>query len=107
VKNLKKPKSGTDLSRANYPERGDHGNGLYKAHGQTPGGDQVVIYIPSITQFAWVGLTVEGNIVVALACDVEKVVSDRDCWLVECFPDGNPGQPGPILDVLAYSRQSI
>lgn len=60
--------------------------GLCKAHGQSPCCDQVVIYIPSITQFAWVILTNEGNLVLALASPMEVRDSNGRSWTSWLIP---------------------
>src|SRR2546421_234731 len=56
-------------------------NGLCSAYGKTLLGDQVVIFIPRINQFAWVILTTDQNIVLALASPREVQESGGTAWV--------------------------
>jgi hypothetical protein len=72
--------------------------GLHKAHGQNPCCDQVVIYIPSITQFAWVGLTQEGNILLALASPNEIRDGQGRFWTSWLIPANQFGDGRSTFD---------
>jgi hypothetical protein len=61
-------------------------NGLCQAWGEVENGDQVVIYIPQITQFAWLVLTGKGNVVLALASPREIQDSGGRSWTSWLIP---------------------
>jgi hypothetical protein len=54
--------------------------------GKTQGGDQVVIYIPRINQFAWVILTTDQNLVLVLASPDEVQESGGTSWVTWLIP---------------------
>ena len=55
--------------------------GLCQEHGEKPLGDQVVIFIPAIAEFAWVILTESQNIILAIASPREiRESGGRDWW---------------------------
>jgi len=64
-------------------------NGLCAAHGKTLSGDQVVVFIPRINQFAWVILTSDQNLVLALASPEEVEASGGTAWVTWLIPPGN------------------
>lgn len=60
--------------------------GLCGAFGEKPIGDQVVIYIPQINQFAWVIMTQGQNLVLALASPTEVEGSKGKQWITWRIP---------------------
>ena len=66
-------------------------NGLCSAYGKTLIGDQVVTFIPRINQFAWVILTTDQNIVLALASPKEVQESRGTAWVTWLIPAKNFG----------------
>ena len=78
--------------------------GLCKAWGETDQGDQVVIYIPQITQFAWVILTSAQNLILALSSPREIEESKGRAWTTwlvpaKQFDDGRSIFDQPVVAV--------
>jgi len=64
-------------------------NGLCAAHGKALAGDQVVIFIPSINQFAWVLLTTDQSLVLAMATPTEVQESLGTTWVTLLITPSN------------------
>ena len=75
-------------------------NGLCARYGKTLSGDQVVIFLPTINQFAWVMLTGVGdqNMVLALASPEEIKDSGGTSWATYLIPPGQFGDGRSLFD---------
>jgi hypothetical protein len=63
--------------------------GLCQRHDKSLAGDQVVTFIPSIDQFAWVMLTGDQNLVLAMASPREITWYGGTVWVTWLIPFGN------------------
>ena len=64
-------------------------NGLCAQYGKSLIGDQVITYVPTIQQFAWVMLTTDQSLVLALASPTEVEQSRGRSWETWLIPPGN------------------
>jgi hypothetical protein len=64
-------------------------NGLCAEFGKSLIGDQVITYVPRINQFAWVMLTTDQNLVLAMATPEEVQESGGTAWTAWLIPPGN------------------